>query len=243
MARTRSIKPAFFTNEILGALPYQDRLLFIGLWTIADREGRLEDRPQRIRAEIFPYDHEIDIEASLLRLVQQRFINRYITVNPPLKCIEVSNFKKHQSPHVTEKKSMLPMPVDLPLDNVYATLNISPSTLITGLPSTLPPGAASMTPALDEQFQDFKTLYESVGNPIDEDFANGSFCWRAWCLLDFEQRCLVVASLRERQAAGVGVLHKPDNYLTKNEWKRKIRANGTGRQTRDEQIAQALREA
>jgi hypothetical protein len=135
VARTRSIKPGFFTNEILGSLPYQDRLLFAGLWCLADREGRLEDRPARIRAELFPYDHEIDVEASLLRLVQYRFINRYITVNPPLKCIEVNNFKKHQSPHHTEKASVIPSP----LIHRYDTVNIPPSTLPPLLPSTLPP--------------------------------------------------------------------------------------------------------
>ena len=52
MARTRSIKPSFFDNEILGDLPPLTRLLFIGLWGIADREGRLEDRPKRIKKEL-----------------------------------------------------------------------------------------------------------------------------------------------------------------------------------------------
>lgn len=89
---------------------------------------------------------------------------------------------------------------------------------------------AEMTPALDEQFQEFKRLYEAVGNPIDEDFSGMSFCWKAWNGLDFPQKCAVVESLRVRQAAGVMVLHKPDNYLLKNEWKRKIqqRRNGSG---------------
>jgi len=32
------------------------RLLYPGLWMLADREGRLEDRPLRIKAEILPYD-------------------------------------------------------------------------------------------------------------------------------------------------------------------------------------------
>ena len=216
MSRTRSIKPSFFTNEILSALPYRDRLLFIGLWTIADREGRLEDRPLRIRAELFAYDPEMDIEASLCRLHQQRFIHRYVTVTPPLKCIEVVSFKKHQSPHHTEKASVLPSP----LINGTTTVNIP---LVTGYLNNLLTGKdAAMTPNHDDQFQTFKALYESVGNPIEEDFANGSFCWRAWCALDFEQRSAVVESLRVRQAAGVAVLHKPDNYITKNEWKRKI---------------------
>ena len=44
MARARLLKPGFFTNEDLCELPAFGRLLFAGLWTIADREGRLEDR-------------------------------------------------------------------------------------------------------------------------------------------------------------------------------------------------------
>ena len=44
MARARNIKPGFFKNELLVGLPYEYRLLFIGLWTIADRDGRFEDR-------------------------------------------------------------------------------------------------------------------------------------------------------------------------------------------------------
>ncbi|MCX5689585.1 MAG: phage replication protein, partial [Planctomycetota bacterium] len=59
MARARNIKPGFFKNEELGAIPMGARLLFVGMWTLADREGRLEDRPARIAAEVFPYDREI----------------------------------------------------------------------------------------------------------------------------------------------------------------------------------------
>lgn len=56
MGRNRTIRAGFFQNEILGALPPLARLLFVGLWTIADREGRLEDRPLRIAVEILPYE-------------------------------------------------------------------------------------------------------------------------------------------------------------------------------------------
>ena len=55
MARTRNIKPAFFDNDILGGLDPLTRLLFIGLWCIADREGRLEDRPLRIKKTLLGY--------------------------------------------------------------------------------------------------------------------------------------------------------------------------------------------
>ena len=50
MPGARNIKPAFFANEFLAELPCEARLLFIGLWTLADRRGRLEDRSKGIMA-------------------------------------------------------------------------------------------------------------------------------------------------------------------------------------------------
>ena len=54
MARARNIKPGFFLNEELVELPFSTRLLFIGLWTLADRDGRMEDKPKRIKMSLFP---------------------------------------------------------------------------------------------------------------------------------------------------------------------------------------------
>lgn len=105
MARARNIKPAFFTNEDLVELPFEDRLLFIGLWTIADREGRLEDRPKRIKMAVFPADN-VDVDASLDRLAKSGFIARYKARG--ISCIQVLNFSKHQNPHVREAASELP---------------------------------------------------------------------------------------------------------------------------------------
>jgi hypothetical protein len=41
MARIRTIKPEFFTSDDICALTPLARLLYIGLWCEADREGRL----------------------------------------------------------------------------------------------------------------------------------------------------------------------------------------------------------
>lgn len=55
--RARGIKPGIFKNEALAEIdPPWGRALFIGLWGLADREGRLLDRPGHIAVEIFPYD-------------------------------------------------------------------------------------------------------------------------------------------------------------------------------------------
>lgn len=103
--RGRQIKPGFFKNEVLGAMSYEVRLLFIGLWAAADRMGRLEDRPERLRAEIFPYD-DIDVSRGLDALEGGGFIVRY--EREGMKLLHVTNFLKHQSPHHTERKSQLP---------------------------------------------------------------------------------------------------------------------------------------
>lgn len=105
MARARNIKPGFFTNDELVELPFEVRLLFIGLWTIADRDGRLSDRPKKIRMEIFPADN-VDCDAALEMLGQKGFICRYL-VNGE-RFIQVENWHKHQSPHIKEAQSTIP---------------------------------------------------------------------------------------------------------------------------------------
>jgi len=105
MARARNIKPGLFSNELLAELPAFDRLLFIGMWCLADREGRLEDRPKRIRMELFPID-AYDVGEGLDRLADTGFITRYLVEG--FSVIEITNFQKHQNPHGSEKDSNLP---------------------------------------------------------------------------------------------------------------------------------------
>jgi len=105
MARARNIKPSFFSNELLAELPAFDRLLFIGLWCLADREGRLEDRPKRIKMELFPCD-SYDVDSGLADLCAAGFVIRYQVEG--FSVVEIVNFHKHQSPHGSEKDSTLP---------------------------------------------------------------------------------------------------------------------------------------
>ena len=107
MGRIRYIKPGFFTNEDLSALPPLTRLLFAGIWTLADCNGRLEDRPKRIKAELFAYD-TFDVDAALQSLHKAGFILRYAVKG--VACIQVASFHAHQRPHPREPKSNLPEP-------------------------------------------------------------------------------------------------------------------------------------
>lgn len=107
MSRARNIKPGFFRNADLVELPVETRLLFIGLWGLADREGRLADRPKQIKMEIYPAD-SFDIDVLLGQLHGAGFIERY-AVNE-INYIQIVNFAKHQNPHRDEKASTIPAP-------------------------------------------------------------------------------------------------------------------------------------
>lgn len=140
MARARNIKPSLFKNEVLGEADPLLTILFTGLWCLADREGRLEDRPKRIKAEIFPYRELPDFNGYLTELERMGFIHRYSAKNQAI--IQVLNFKKHQSPHKTERHSELPekteesdsclITEDAPLNNESLTVKESliPDSLI-----------------------------------------------------------------------------------------------------------------
>lgn len=102
------MKPGFFQNEQLAELPFEARLLFIGLWCMADREGRLENRPKRIKMNVFPAD-SIDVEPLLDGLEGRGLIERYEAKGVP--CIEIPKFLEHQRPHHQERASQIPQRV------------------------------------------------------------------------------------------------------------------------------------
>jgi hypothetical protein len=115
LVRARSLKPGYFKNEQLAALPPFARLLFAGLWGLADREGRLRDNSRLISAEIFPYEkHNVEKLLCVLAAVEEpneggpAFILRY-EVNHS-RYIQIVNFGCHQNPHVKEPPSTIPAP-------------------------------------------------------------------------------------------------------------------------------------
>lgn len=54
--RIRTIKPEMWADERVGDLSHGARLLFVGLVTMADDEGRVRELPAAILGHVFPYD-------------------------------------------------------------------------------------------------------------------------------------------------------------------------------------------
>ena len=117
MARSRNIKPGFFTNADLLECQPLARLLFIGLWCEADRRGILEDRPKTLKIKILPGDN-CDADALLDELAGHGFIQRYAVGE--VRCILIPNFERHQNPHVNERPNSLPAPEEHGASTVQA---------------------------------------------------------------------------------------------------------------------------
>lgn len=149
MARARNIKPGFFTNEELVELPFATRLLFIGLWTLADREGRLEDKPKRIKMHLFPAD-EIDVDEALDALQASGFLLRYQAEG--VRYIQVLAFRKHQNPHKDEKASTIPAPCLHGASSVQASCDYGGNPADSLIPDSLIPD--SLNPATDSASAD-----------------------------------------------------------------------------------------
>lgn len=138
--RIRSIKPEIHTDEELWDAEQETRLplfrAFVGLWNYADREGRFEWRPRRLKAYILPH-WEGDFSRVLDALTTRGWLVKYTCQtkkSPPQNGAPgdpseklygaVRNFRKHQQINGKELPSSLPAP---PYENPKnSTVPISP---------------------------------------------------------------------------------------------------------------------
>jgi hypothetical protein len=93
MARIRTIKPDFWTDEKLTECSLSARLLFIGTWNFADDNGNLEASAKQIKMKVFPADN-IDCQPLVDELITHGMLIEY-SVNDK-KYLHIKGFKKHQ---------------------------------------------------------------------------------------------------------------------------------------------------
>lgn len=108
MARIRSIKPEYFDDPDIGQLSAEAALAFVGIWTQADKRGRLPDDPRRLKVRIRPYS-SADFDSTLAELVDAGFLIRYQS-SDGVKLLQVRSFEKHQKTHKLEPDSQYPEP-------------------------------------------------------------------------------------------------------------------------------------
>lgn len=107
MARMRSLRPDYFLREDMADVSLEAHFLLAGLAVLADRDGRLLDRPRTIKAQVFPF-REVDIDAALAELCRARAVVRYGADGK--RVIALLTWEDDQTPHPKETSLGLPPP-------------------------------------------------------------------------------------------------------------------------------------
>ena len=111
MSKIRTVKPELFRHEQFlrrsNSSGFPFRLIFIGLFTVVDAEGRFRWRPRQLKLDILPYD-EINFSAALSALVEFGFVQHYEYEGEYYGYIPT--WHKHQSINQREPESVLPDP-------------------------------------------------------------------------------------------------------------------------------------
>ena len=105
MARIRTIKPEFWSDETVGECSPTSRLLFLGIWNYADDHGGIDRSAKQLRAQIFPYDN-FDCEPLVQELLGHDLLIEYQVDGK--KFLYVPGFAEHQK---IEKKSKPRVPL------------------------------------------------------------------------------------------------------------------------------------
>jgi hypothetical protein len=111
MARMRSLKPEFWADEDLADLPRDARLLYMGLWNLADEHARLRGDARYVKGQLFPYDDDLDpdaVERLLKPLADSGKVVRYTIAGRSY--MFLPTLSKHQRLEPERVPSRLPAP-------------------------------------------------------------------------------------------------------------------------------------
>jgi hypothetical protein len=108
--RIRTIKPDLWDDEILGHCSVHARLLFIGLISNADDDGRLRGAASRIGGRVFQYDEFTPkrVDGWLRELENGRLIVRYEVEKQ--RFIYLPSFSRHQVINKRRASTLPPPP-------------------------------------------------------------------------------------------------------------------------------------
>jgi hypothetical protein len=118
MARIRSTKPEFWSDEDLATGASRDaRLLYMGLWNLADEHARLRGDPRYIKGQLFAYDDDLTpaaVDLLLDELARLGKAQRYRVGGG--RYIFLPKLGAHQRLEPDKTPSRLPAPEDGDID-------------------------------------------------------------------------------------------------------------------------------
>jgi len=103
--RARLIKQDFWKSETVARLTFFERLLFEGLWCLADKRGVLKWSARRAKAELFPYDDVLVSECltGVRHMSDIGLVTQYRDAQGA-EYVHVKGFTEHQTISTAEKR-------------------------------------------------------------------------------------------------------------------------------------------
>jgi hypothetical protein len=118
MARARVIKPEFWEDPKVGRLSREARLLYIGLWNLADDVGNVQVEPAFLRARLFAYDDDVTVahvDRWVAELVEEGRLRpyrargeRYAAIPTFVKHQRIARMSQWRNPTPDEDRCALP---------------------------------------------------------------------------------------------------------------------------------------
>ncbi len=114
MARSRILKPEFWSDERLALVPREARLTFAGLWTCSDDYGVTKGHQAKLKAQIFPYGVDLPLEKFGVWLADlERIGVIYPFTADGESFFYIRNFSDHQKVDRPSKMRNPPCPRDI----------------------------------------------------------------------------------------------------------------------------------
>ncbi|MFC5427608.1 hypothetical protein ACFPTO_02095 [Paraburkholderia denitrificans] len=107
MARIRTIKPDFWTDEKVVELSMPARLMVLGSLNFSDDNGNLDRSPKKLKMQVFPAD-AIDCEPLIQEVIAQGMLIEYSVSGKTY--LHIKGFRKHQVIN-RPSKSNIPEPI------------------------------------------------------------------------------------------------------------------------------------
>jgi hypothetical protein len=123
MARIRTIKPEFWQDEKLSLLDPLSRLVFLGLISMADDQGRLVDNLKLLDGQLFPNTDD-SCREPLDTLVRVGRVLRYRAKSGQA-VLQIANWSKHQKVD-HPSRALLPGPEEAVLADAVVTPAVTP---------------------------------------------------------------------------------------------------------------------
>jgi hypothetical protein len=113
MARIRSVKPSFWGDEKVAELSRDARLLFLGLVSMADDDGRFLASHQAIAGYVFPNDEDVTIR-KLAAWLEEIKCQGMVTIYDKgrIRYGAIPKFRNHQRISHPQPSTLPPPPHD-----------------------------------------------------------------------------------------------------------------------------------